>query len=118
MKVERIEFTGYKGFVANRFGWIAETAKKFLARKRFIMNFLNAIADANSNKLVLAISTYIENEWFGYCTEIYKGLGEMIIFSLIAILGIDDQAPQLGTHRSWTETREFFKQKLPEVVKR
>ena len=32
----------------------------------------------------------------------------MIIFPLIALPGIDDQAPQLAHHRSWTGIREFF----------
>ena len=99
MGAEGIEHAGFKGFVANRFGRRVEMAKEFLARKESIMNFFNAIVDANANKLVIAVSICIDNEWFGYCTEIYKKLSEMIISPLIA-LGIDDQAPQSAHHRS------------------
>ena len=118
MDVERIKHARLKGFVTNRFGRIAEMAKEFLARKDSIMNFFNLIVDANANKMVFPISSCIDNEWFGYCTKIYKELGKMIIFPLILLLGINDQALQLAHHCSWTGVREFFKQKLPEVFKR
>ena len=62
MDAEGIEHAGFKDFVANRFGRIAEMAMEFLARKESIMNLFNAIVDANANKLVLAVSTYINNE--------------------------------------------------------
>ena len=81
------------------------------------MNFLIDVVDTNANKLVLAVSTYIHNEWFEYCTNFYKE-GEMKIFPLIELQGFNDQALQLGHHHSWTGVREFFKQKLPEIVKR
>ena len=107
MDAEGVEHAGFKGFVANRFGRKAEMAKEFLARKKSFMNFFDATVDAKANKLVFAVSI----------SEIYKELGEFIIFPLIA-LGFDNQAPQSAHHRSWTGAREFFRQKLVKVVKR
>ena len=46
---EGIEHAEFKGFVANRFGRIAEMGKELLVRKEPIMNFFNAIVDANAN---------------------------------------------------------------------
>lgn len=58
---------GFNGFVANRFGRIAELAKQFLKRRKSIIDFFDGIVDENSNKLVLAVATFIQCEWFVCC---------------------------------------------------
>ena len=64
MEVQGRDYTGFKGFVANRFGRIAEIAQEYLAQRQSILDFFEAVLDVNSNKLVLAFSTYIQNNWF------------------------------------------------------
>ena len=91
METEGIEHTSFKGFTANRFGRIAEIAKEFLCRRQSIIDFFEAVVDTNSNKLVLAVSTYIQNDWFLCCAEIYSKLGDVFIFPLMDLLGIDDR---------------------------
>ena len=39
----------------------AEIAKEFLCRQQSVIDFFDAVVDINSNKLVLAVSTYIQN---------------------------------------------------------
>ena len=56
-----LECHKFKGFVANRFGRIAELAKEYLSWRKSIQDFFNAVVDINSNKLVLAVSTFIQN---------------------------------------------------------
>ena len=56
-----LECHKFKGFVANRFGRIAELAKEYLSWQKSIQDFFNAVVDINSNKLVLAVSTFIQN---------------------------------------------------------
>ena len=43
------------------------------------------MVDENSNKLVLAASTYIQNERFGTCCELYSKVGDFIMFPLVWI---------------------------------
>ena len=57
MEVQGRDHTGFKGFVANWFGRIAEITQEYLAQRQFILDFFEAVVDVNSNKLVLAVST-------------------------------------------------------------
>ena len=69
----------------------------------------------NSNKLVLAVSTYIQNDWFHLCTRVYERLGFILIFPLMQLLGIDKAKEVKREDRNWTGVREFFRQKIPEL---
>ena len=89
MEVQGRDHTGFKGFVANRLGRIAEIAQEYLAQRQSILDFFEAVVDVNSNKLVLAVSTYIQNNWFLCCSEVYKMHREIIIFPLMHLLGIE-----------------------------
>ena len=90
MEVQGRDHTEFKVFVANRLGRIAEIAQEYLAQRQCILDFFEAVVDVNSNKLVLAVSTYIQNNWFLFCSEVYKMLNrEIIIFPLMHLLGID-----------------------------
>ena len=64
MEQEGIERQGFKGFTANRFGRIAQIANRFLKMKDQVLKFLDSVVDINSNKLVLAVSVYIQSDWF------------------------------------------------------
>ena len=70
MEMQGIEKAGFRGFCANRFGRIAEIAREFIARRDSIMAFFEAIVDENANKLVMAVSTYIQNDWFVMCSDV------------------------------------------------
>ena len=52
----------FRGFVSNRFGRIAELAKVYLQHQEHIRAVFEAVVDVNSNKLVLAVMTFIEND--------------------------------------------------------
>ena len=75
--------------VSNFFGRIAEIAKEFVTKGKSIQDFSEATVDKNSSKLVLAVSVYIQNDWFIMYLEKYAEIGEMIIFPIIELLEID-----------------------------
>ena len=54
-------YEGFRGFLANRFGRIAELVQEYLDHRESIQAFFDAVVDVNSNKLVLAVSTFIQN---------------------------------------------------------
>ena len=92
---------GLKGFAAKRFGRIAELALQYLTCHESIQVFFNAVVDINSNKLVLAVSTFIQNDWFTCCSEIYSMTGDMIIFPMMELLGIDQKGTRKNADRTW-----------------
>jgi hypothetical protein len=66
---EGLQSTSFKGFTANRFGRIAYLAKTFLEHRDHIVRYFDQAVDTNSNRLLLAVSTYIDNDWFRLCAE-------------------------------------------------
>ena len=115
MEENNIKHEGFHGFTANRFGRIAEIAQEFLARKDSIIQFFEECVNENSNKLVLAVSTYIQNEWFHICSRVYERIGLYLIFPLMELLGIDKSSKIRREDRNWAGVREFFKKKIPEL---
>ena len=107
---------GFKGFKSNRFGRIALIAKQYLNLRENILAFFESCVDENSNKLVLAVSTYIESEWFLICTEVYSELADLFIFPLMDQLGIDvKKKKNNGNKSSWKGVKDFFDRKIPEL---
>ena len=90
--MQGIEKSEFKGFCANRFGWIADIAQEFIARRESIIDFFDAIIDKNANKLVMAVGTYIQNDWFIMSSEVYAEIGKMLIFPVMRLLGIDQKS--------------------------
>ena len=91
-----------------------------MLHRQSIIDFFEAVVDINSNKLVLAVSTYIQNpiqnDWFLCCAEIYSKLGDAFIFSLMDLFGIDDRGSNVDrSERTWLGVRKFFERKLPEL---
>ena len=91
----------FRGFIANRFGRVAELAQEYLKWREAIQAFFDAVVDINSNKLVLAVSTFIQNDWFTCCTEIYSMMGEHMIFPMMRLLGIDKKGDDKDERRNW-----------------
>lgn len=117
MDDQGIDRAGFKGFKSNRFGRIAETAKQFLKMHEHIMKFFESVVDANANKLVLAVSTYLQSEWFIICSKIYEEIGDLVIFPFMDLLGIDEAKAVRRDDRNWEGIRQFFVNKLPELEK-
>lgn len=116
MDVNNVDHRGFKGFKANRFGRLAEIAKEFIDRRQSILSFFDSIVDANSNKLVLAVSTYIQNDWFVLCSEVYSEIGELIIFPTMKVLGIDSTTA--SKTKGWLGVKDFFQLKMDELQQR
>ena len=83
--------SNFKGFVSNRFGRIAELSQIHIIHKDHMKKFFDDVVDINSNNLVLAVSTFIQNDWFTQCSELYTEIGDMVIFPLMEFIGIDDK---------------------------
>ena len=115
MEQEGLERQGFKGFTANRFGRIAQIANQFLKLKDQIIRFFDTVVDINSNKLVLAVSVYIQSDWFSLCCELYGKIADLVIFPLMDLLGIDERGENLKDIRDWYGVKDFFKQKIPEI---
>ena len=104
LEEQGIKPKGFKGFKSNRFGCIAQTDKDFMAMKESVCNFFESCVDINSNKLVLAVSTYLESEWFHLCCEVYAEVGDLFIFPLMKLLGKDDTT-KIGANTTWHDVR-------------
>ena len=115
MKMNSITDTGFKGFSSNRFGRIADISRTFNGMREDIMMFFDEYINVNSNKLVLAVATYIESDWFLLCSKIYEELGNDIIFPLIEILGIDKAKKTKRNDRNWNGLKFFFQMKIEEL---
>ena len=78
--------------------------------------FFDAVVDINSNKLELAVSTYIQNDWFLSRARIYSDLGDLLLYPLIDLLGIDGRGSEMEkANKNWAGVRSFFKRKLSEL---
>ena len=91
-------------------------AKEYLARRQSVISFFDSVVDINSNKLVLAVSTYIQNDWFFLCSEVYNEMGKLVIFPIMELLGIDNKTTE--NTKGWLGVRDFFKQKTKELTQR
>lgn len=69
------------------------------------------MVDENSNKLVLAVSVYIQNPWFHSCAKVFERLGNDIIYPLMEALGIDDK----GDTNRFKTIREFYNERLTDL---
>ncbi|KAK6195771.1 hypothetical protein SNE40_001128 [Patella caerulea] len=115
MSVNGYDSASFTGFDSNRFGRIVGLAREFLKNRDALMAFFDAVVDENSNKLVLAVHTFISNPWFICCNEVYSLIGEILIYPLMDLLGIDGRGGD--RKRNWENVKEFVDAKLPELEK-
>ena len=80
MEQEGIERQGFKGFTANRFGRIAQISNQYLKMKDQVLKFFDSVLDINSNKLLLAVSVFIQSDWFSLCCKLYRKIADLVIF--------------------------------------
>ena len=79
------------------------------------MQFFSDVVDINSNKLVLPVSTYIQNDWFQLCAEAYAEVRDILIFPIIDLLGVDDCKLITDDELSWVGVQKFFEAKITEL---
>ena len=91
----------------NRFGRRAEISDQHLDLKDNIMQFFDKIVDENANKLALAVHSYISSNWFQTCCELYKKSCDLLIYPLMAIVGIEDRGSEQKLNRSWCGLQVF-----------
>ena len=101
-------------FFANRFGRIAELSREYTNNHALIKRFFEEVVDENANKLVLAVSTYINNEWFALCCKLYTHVGELIIFPLMDLFGIDRHTRHKGddSQCDWFGVKGLFSNEI------
>ena len=80
MDNNEINHFSFRCSVSNRLGRIEELAEVYLQHREHVRAFFEAVVDVNSNKLVLAVMTFIAIDWFTHCSEIYCKLGNLVIF--------------------------------------
>jgi len=68
---EGLDTSKFKGYSENQFGMKSYLAKLFLHQKEDLLKFFEQVIDENSNKLVLAVSTFINSEWLVICCQVY-----------------------------------------------
>ena len=84
-KVMKNEF---KGFISNRFGRIGELSHLVIDHLQHIRNFFEEYVNENSNKLVLAVYTYVKSEWFLTCCEIAAQFYQDITIPIKQLIGM------------------------------
>ena len=89
---------------------MAEIVKEFLNLQSLICEFFEACIDTNSKKLVLAVSGFLESDWFHICCQLYAEVGYLLIFPLMNLLGIDGKKDTYKTTRQ--DVQNFFQKKI------
>ena len=106
---------GFKGFVSNRFGRIGELSTAFTEHKSLLNKYFELQVDEHSNKLVLAISCYMDSHWFRTCCEVSKFFFDILTQPLKSVLGIDEFKKSKHSERSWKSTKDFYSSKMEEL---
>ena len=110
-----LDTADFKGFQSNRFGRTPELASLFLVHRDDLIRFFDETVDENSNMLVLALSQYINSEWFQLGCKIYNVFDDLITRPLCEILGIDKFGKQERDDRNWVGVKKFFEGKLSDL---
>ena len=115
-KENDLDTTGFKGFQSNRFGRTPELARIFLLHRDELIRFFEETVEENSNLLVLALSEYINSEWFELGCKIYRVFDDLLVRPLCDILGIDNFGKQDRDDRNWSGVKIFFENKLEDLT--
>ena len=73
----------------------------------FFIFLCEEVGYINSNKFVLAVSTYVKSEWFKLCYELYTQIEDLIIFPLMDLLGINGRSNIELQNKGWQGIRDF-----------
>ena len=105
---EGLDNSNFYGFSQNRFGRTAALATMFLTHKADLQRFFAEVVDENSIKLVLAVSTYIESDWFYTGCMVYDSFGSLFIQALCSLLGVDEKKKEKESEKTWTAVKDFM----------
>ena len=100
----------FKGFISNRFGRVGELSHSVCKHISNIRRFFEEYINENSNKLVLAVDSYIESEWFLTCCEIASMFYQDITITIKRVIGIDQFKDTHSDKRTWVGIKEEFEQ--------
>ena len=75
--------------LVSRQGSTVSSAEQFVLQKDNITKFFEYRIDGSSNKLVLAVSIHIQNNWFELSCKLYSEIWKIIVFHLMYLSGID-----------------------------
>ena len=103
---------GFLGFSSNRFGRRSALASMVLQHLPFLKEFMAQNVDEFQNKLSLANSIYINNDWFILCCRIMAKFDQILVTPLLMALGVDHHKKKHSEYRSWAGLKTFFTMKL------
>ena len=107
------ELKDFKGFVSNRFGRLGELSKDVVKHISIMKQFFDNQVDENANKLVLAVSCYMDSQWFQLCAEVASHFYSTVCLPIKFLLGIDEyKDKEYPGGRSW----KMSKQKLLQIT--
>ena len=103
---------GFVGFSSNRFGRRSALASMVLKHLPLLKEFMTANVDEFQNKLSLANSIYLSNDWFILCCQVMAKFDQILVTPLLSALGVDHFKKTRSEHRSWKGLKQFFAEKL------
>ena len=66
-----------------------------------IRDFFEEYVDENSNKLVLAVHTYVESDWFLPCCEVVDQFYKDITIPIKQLIGMEEFKGTKNGNRDW-----------------
>ena len=103
---------GFVGFSSNRFGRRSALASMILKHLPLLKEFMSQNVDEFQNKLSLANSIYLYNDWVILCCKVMAKFDDILVTPLLRALGVDHFKKTRSEHRSWQGLKEFFAEKL------
>ena len=103
---------GFVGFSSNRFGRRSALATMILEHLPVLKEFMTQNVDEFQNKLSLANSIYLHNDWVILCCRVMAKFDELLVTPLLSALGVDHFKKERSENRSWKGLKEFFGEKM------
>ena len=103
---------GFVGFNSNRFGRRSALASKLLKHLPLLQEFMTYNVDEFQNKLSLANSIYLNNDWVLLCCKVMVKFDQLLVTPLLKALGVDKFKLSRSEYRSWAGLKQFFSEKL------
>ena len=103
---------GFVGFSSNRFGRRSALGSMVLQHLALLQEFMAKNVDEFQNKLSLANSIYLHNDWVILCCRVMARFDQILVTPLLEALGVDHFKKKRSEHRSWAGLKKFFSDKL------
>ena len=105
----------FKGFISNRFGRIGELSNVVQKHLPYIRQFFDEQVNEHSNKLVLAVYTYTQSQWFLTCCNVAASFYHKITIPIKKLIGMDEFKGTKSDKRSWKGIKSEFQDILSEL---